>query len=62
METKELTFTFSVEEANIILTALNEVPLPLKTSAPLVHKIRTQAEEQLRGSEQTPEPFEAESE
>jgi hypothetical protein len=48
METKELTlkFEFTVEEANIVLAGLQE--LPAKVANPLTTKIQKQAAEQLQ--------------
>ena len=43
---KELTFTFSVEEANAILAGLQE--LPARVSNPLTAKIQQQANAQLQ--------------
>ena len=42
---KNLTFTLTLDEANIVLEGLQE--LPAKTSNPLSNKIRQQAQEQL---------------
>lgn len=42
---KELTFVFTVAEANAILAALQE--LPAKVANPLTQKIQKQAQEQL---------------
>jgi hypothetical protein len=41
----ELTFTFTIEEANIILAGLQE--MPAKVANPLTVKLQTQAKEQL---------------
>lgn len=43
---KELTFTFTIEEANAILAGLQE--LPAKVSNPLTAKIQQQANAQLQ--------------
>ena len=45
MENKELNFTFTVQEANTLLTALQE--LPAKVANPLTAKIQQQAQPQL---------------
>ena len=45
MENTELTFTFTVQEANTLLMALQE--LPAKIANPLTAKIQQQAQPQL---------------
>jgi hypothetical protein len=45
MAVTELKFTLSLEEANIILTGLGE--LPAKTSMPVIAKLQTQAAQQM---------------
>ena len=45
MENTELTFTFTVQEANTLLMALQE--LPAKVANPLTAKIQQQAQPQL---------------
>ena len=45
-ENQTLTFTLTVEQANLILQALGEVPF--KVSAPLVQELQKQAAEQLQ--------------
>jgi len=49
MENTELTFTFTVQEANTILMALQE--MPAKVANPLTAKIQQQAQPQLPKSE-----------
>jgi hypothetical protein len=46
---KELTFTFTVQEANTLLAALQE--LPAKIANPLSNKIQKQAQPQLPNTE-----------
>lgn len=48
---KELSITLSIEETNIVLAALSE--LPYKKSAGIIAKIQQQAKEQL---EDNPKP------
>ncbi len=45
MENTELTFTFTVQEANTLLMALQE--MPAKVANPLTAKIQQQAQPQL---------------
>ena len=45
MENTELTFTFTVQEANTLLMALQEIPA--KVANPLTAKIQQQAQPQL---------------
>lgn len=45
MENKELNFTFTIQEANTLLAALQE--LPAKVANPLTAKIQQQAQQQL---------------
>ena len=45
MENKELNFTFTVQEANTLLMALQE--MPAKVANPLTAKIQQQAQPQL---------------
>jgi hypothetical protein len=42
-----LKFELSLDEANVILSAISKYPLPFDVSAPLINKIRSQAEAQL---------------
>ena len=51
---KELTFTFTVQEANNILAALQE--MPAKIANPLSAKIQQQARPQLPQPEQDDQP------
>ena len=45
MENTELTFTFTIQEANTLLMALQEIPA--KVANPLTAKIQQQAQPQL---------------
>ncbi|HXU78629.1 MAG TPA: hypothetical protein VN794_18780 [Methylomirabilota bacterium] len=45
MAVTELKFTLSLEEANIVLSGLGE--LPAKTSLPVINKLQTQAAKQM---------------
>jgi hypothetical protein len=49
METKTLNFTLTIEEANLVLAGLQE--LPAKVANPLTQKIQEQAREQLQPQE-----------
>lgn len=39
----EINLTFTVEEVNTILIALNKAPIPAEVSVPLAEKIKNQA-------------------
>lgn len=47
---KELNFTFTLDETNLILQALGTMPFQQVYS--IIHKIHTQAQEQLSADEQ----------
>lgn len=47
MEKQEVSISLTVEDVNTLLTILNETSMPFKVSAPLIQKLRTQAEAQL---------------
>jgi hypothetical protein len=49
---KELTFTITIDEANAILAALQE--LPAKVANPLTAKLQQQAQPQLPKPEESP--------
>jgi hypothetical protein len=49
---KELTFTLTIDEANAILAALQE--LPAKVANPLTAKLQQQAQPQLPKPEESP--------
>ena len=52
MENKELNFTFTVQEANTLLMALEE--MPAKVANPLTAKIQQQAKPQLPQADEPP--------
>lgn len=52
-EQKELTFTLSVEDANVILNALAKQPF--EVVAPIIATLREQAAPQLKGDEASAE-------
>lgn len=49
METKTLNFTLTIEEANLVLAGLQE--LPAKVANPLTQKLQEQARQQLQPQE-----------
>jgi hypothetical protein len=49
MEAKTLTFEVSIDEANLLLAGLQE--LPAKVANPLTQKLQEQAKEQLQPKE-----------
>ena len=53
----EINLTFSVEEVNTLLIALNKAPIPAEVSVPLSEKIKNQAIPQVQPApvEATPE-------
>jgi len=52
MENKELTFIFTLQEANTLLMALQE--MPAKVANPLTAKIQQQAKPQLPQADESP--------
>lgn len=56
MQAKTLSFTFTFEEANIILAGLAE--LPAKTSMSVIEKVQDQAKQQLEPTVVSEEPSE----
>lgn len=52
MENKELNFTFTIQEANTLLTALQE--MPARIANPLTAKIQQQAKPQLPQVDEPP--------
>jgi len=49
----EVTLTLTMEEGNAVLASLSK--MPYEAVAPLVQKIVSQAELQIKGTEETPE-------
>lgn len=53
----EIKLTFTVEEVNTILIALNEAPIPAKVSVALSEKIKNQALPQVQPAAPVEEPI-----